>query len=58
MEICLVKNDEDHEQAILRVEQLWGSVPGSPGGDELDALVTRIEAWEERAYPIDFPPSE
>src|SRR5258708_22193473 len=55
MEIRPIKNDKDHERALLRVEQLWGSVPGSPGGDELSVLVTKIEAWEERTYPIDFP---
>jgi len=55
MEIRPIKNDEDYEWALLRVEQLWGSVPDSPRGDELCVLVTLIEAWEEHAYPIDFP---
>jgi len=55
MEIRPIQNDEDYEWALLRVEQLWGSVPDSPRGDELCVLVTLIEAWEEHAYPIDFP---
>lgn len=55
MEIRPIKNNKDHERALLRIEQLWGAAPGTPRGDELDVLVTLIEAWEEQAYPIDFP---
>ncbi|SRR5216684_2802510 len=55
MEIRPIKNDKDHERTLLRVEQLWGSAPGSPRGDELDVLVTLIEAYEKRTYPIDLP---
>jgi HTH-type transcriptional regulator/antitoxin HigA len=55
MEIRPIKNDKDHERALLRVEELWGAASGSPRGNELDILVTLIEAYEERTYPIDLP---
>jgi len=31
---------------LLRVDELWESEPNTPDGDELDALVTIIEAYE------------
>ena len=32
-----------------------GLAKGSPRGDELDVLVTLIEAYERQRYPIDLP---
>jgi len=28
---------------------------GSPGGDRLDVLVTLVEAWEVKHYPVGLP---
>ena len=55
MRIRPIKNDKDHERALLRIEQMWGASPGTVKGDELDVLVTLVEAWDEQAYPIDVP---
>lgn len=52
MEIKPIKGEVDYERALRRVEQLWASPKGSPGGDELDVLVTSIEAYEKENYPI------
>ena len=27
----------------------------TPEGDRLDVLVTLVEAWERKHYPLDFP---
>ena len=45
MEIKPIKKEVDYERALRRVEQLWASPKGSPGGDELDVIVTLIEAY-------------
>ena len=37
------------------MEELWGSPSGSPEGDELEVLVTLVEAFEQGHYPIDLP---
>lgn len=29
--------------------------PNSPEGDRLDVLVTLVEAWEAKHYPLDLP---
>jgi HTH-type transcriptional regulator/antitoxin HigA len=55
MEIKPIKGEVDYERALRRVEQLWASPKGSPGGDELDVLVTLLEAYEKENYPIDLP---
>jgi HTH-type transcriptional regulator / antitoxin HigA len=55
MVIKPIKNAADYDRALRRVEDLWDSPKGSPRGDELDVLVTLIEAYERRRYPIDLP---
>ena len=55
MEIKPIKEEVDYERALRRVEELWASSKGSPESDELDVLVTLIEAYEKEHYPIDFP---
>lgn len=54
MEIKAITSESDYEQALRRVEAIWGAPLGSKEGDELDALVTLIEAYEREHYPIDF----
>ena len=55
MNIQPIKDDADYEQALRQVEHLWTAPKGSPAGDELDVLVTLIEAYENQHYPMDLP---
>lgn len=55
MNIRPIKNEQDYDEALRRVELLWDSPEGSPESDELDVLVTLAEAYEEEHYPMDFP---
>lgn len=55
MEIKPIKTEADYEAAMKEIEQLWGASYGSPEGDKLDVLVTLIEAYEEKHYPIPPP---
>jgi HTH-type transcriptional regulator/antitoxin HigA len=52
MNIAYIKSDADYERALRRVEQLWTAREGSPEADELNALVTMIEAYEDEYYPM------
>mgnify|MGYP001584897341 FL=1 len=54
MKIRPIKIKTDYEKALARVDTLMDAKPGSPKGDELDVLVTLIEAYENKHYP--FPP--
>jgi HTH-type transcriptional regulator/antitoxin HigA len=55
MNIKPIRSDKDYRQSLNRVERLWGSSAGSPQGDELEVLVTLVEAYEREHYPIDLP---
>ena len=51
-----IKNKLDYQKALARVEALWGSAVGTKKGDELDVLLTLVEAYEQKHYPM--PPSD
>lgn len=55
MDIKPIRTEKDYEDALKEIERLWGAPYGSPEGDKLDVLVTLVEAYEERHYPI-LPP--
>ena len=47
MNIRLLRNDADLQQALPRLEELWGAEVGTAEGDELDLLALLIEPYEE-----------
>lgn len=55
MQVKPIRNESDYDQALHRVEALWGSTSGTPEGDELDVLVALIEAYEQQHHVIDLP---
>ena len=50
-----IRTEADYDTAMTEVERLWGATSGTPRGDRLDVLVTLIEAYEEKHFPIDPP---
>ena len=52
MHIRPIRNDKDHRDALAEIERLWGAPIGSPEGDKLEVLVTLVEAYEERRWPL------
>ncbi len=55
MNIKPIKTKKDHAQALKRVEALMTARANTPEGDELDILVTLVEAYEAKHYAIDAP---
>lgn len=55
MEIHPIRNEQDHAAALAKIDQLWDAAPGTPEGDQLEILVTLVEAYEARNHPI-LPP--
>jgi HTH-type transcriptional regulator / antitoxin HigA len=51
----LIKIKADYEAALVRIDEIFNSKPGTPEGDELDLLVTLVELYEEKVYPVDLP---
>ncbi len=55
MEIKPVKTEKDYRAALKEIEKLMNAQPGTPDGDRLDVLVTLVEVFEARHYPMDLP---
>jgi HTH-type transcriptional regulator / antitoxin HigA len=55
MDIRPIKTKKDHAQALKRIETLMSAKVNTPAGDELDILVTLVEAYEAKHYVIDAP---
>jgi HTH-type transcriptional regulator/antitoxin HigA len=55
MEIRPIRTEEDYEAVLAEIESLWGASYGSPEGDRFDVLVTLVEAYEQKHYPIEPP---
>jgi antitoxin component HigA of HigAB toxin-antitoxin module len=52
MDIRPLRNDKDHRGALAEIERLWGAPIGSAEGDKLEVLVTLVETYEERRWPL------
>jgi HTH-type transcriptional regulator/antitoxin HigA len=55
MEISPIKSARDYRHALKEIEGLMTAKRGTAEGDRLDILVTLVEAWEAKHYPVDLP---
>lgn len=55
MDIKPIKTKRDYQAALRAIEGLMGAKKDSPEGDQLDVLVTLVEAYEARHFPLDLP---
>ncbi len=55
MDIKPIKTEQDYKSALSRIEELWGAKKDTSEGDELDLLVTLVESYEMKHYPIAPP---
>src|SRR5712691_2469086 len=55
MDIRTIKTEADYEAALQTIDQLMDAELGTPEGDQLDVLVTLVEAYEAKHYPIAAP---
>jgi len=55
MDIAPLKNRHDYRQALKEIGTLMQARRNTPEGDRLDVLVTLVEAWERKHYPLDLP---
>ena len=53
MDIRPIRRKRDYERALQRVEALMDAKSGTDEGDELEILVTLIDAYEEKHFPVD-----
>ena len=55
MDIKPIRTKRNHEAALRKIEQLMAARRNTPEGDQLDVLVTLVEAYEARHFPLDLP---
>jgi len=53
MNIKPIRNDDDMRAAFRRLELVYQAQDGTPEADEMEILVTLIEAYEHKHFPID-----
>jgi len=46
---------QEYDAALQAIEALWTAPVDSPEADELEILVTLVEAYEALHYPIEPP---
>ena len=55
MEIKPIKTRADYKAALKALESLMNARANTPEGDRLDVLVTLVEAYERKHFPMDLP---
>jgi HTH-type transcriptional regulator/antitoxin HigA len=53
MNIHPINTQGDYDNALRRIDALMDAEPGSEEGAELDVLVTLVEAYERKNFPVD-----
>lgn len=57
MNIRPIHNEEDYRAALKNISALFDNEPepGPPEGDYFDIMITLIEAYEAKNFPLDLP---
>ncbi len=55
MNINPIKTKADYRDALRAIEERMSATMGSPEGDELDVLVTLVEAYEAKNFYMQAP---
>ena len=55
MDIKPIKTDADYRAALKEIENLMMAGLDTPEGEKLDIMVTLIEAYEAKHFPMDLP---
>ena len=55
MNIKPIKTKANYRTALKEIESLMTARPNTPQGERLDVLVTLVEAYERKHFPLDLP---
>ena len=55
MDIRPIKTDADYRAALNDIENLMMAEPDTVEGEKLDILVTLVEAYDAKHFPMDLP---
>jgi HTH-type transcriptional regulator/antitoxin HigA len=46
-----LRNEDDHQRAMKRIDEIFHAHPGTPEDAALDILASLVDAYEEERYP-------
>lgn len=57
MNIRPIRNDQDYREALKALSPSFDNEPepGTPEGDRFEILLTLVEAYEAKHFPVDLP---
>ena len=55
VDIKPIKTDADYRAVLTEIEMLMTAESDTAEGEKLDVLVTLVEAYEKKHYPLDLP---
>jgi HTH-type transcriptional regulator/antitoxin HigA len=55
MNIKPIRTKANYRAALKEIETLMSAGPDTPQGERLDVLVTLVEAYEKKHFPMDLP---
>ena len=55
MELKIIETEEEYNDAIARIDELFDAAKGSKEAKELDLLVLLVNQYERENFPIDEP---
>jgi HTH-type transcriptional regulator/antitoxin HigA len=56
MNVRPIRTEADYREALSLVDSIWSkAVAGTPEGDQLDVLITLVQAYEREHHPIAPP---
>lgn len=55
MNIKPIKTEQDYQEAIKRLEDIFDADPNTAEGDELEVLGVLIDNFEKIHFPVDLP---
>ena len=50
-----IKNDQNYQAALIKIDKLMNAELNTPEGGELDIWVTLVESYEAKQFPIKTP---
>lgn len=53
MPIKAIRTEDDYRAALKQIEGLMNAEADTPEGDLLDILVTLVEEYERKTYPLE-----
>ena len=50
-----IRSESDYNDALARIDEIFGAEVGTPESDECDVLVDLVELYEQRHYSVELP---